>query len=91
MIFLRMGLAAFGAAGLTTKLIVVGSLALALLTTLGIIYHHIWSNGYDKALADIAKQDAKAIAKATAYRSAVVDCRARGLHWDQSTGKCSGG
>ncbi len=82
---------AFGAAGITTKLIALGSIAIVLITAYGIWYHHVWSNGYDDALAAIAKQDKKAIAKATQYRAVFSDCRARGLQWDQATGKCSGG
>jgi hypothetical protein len=91
MLLLRGGLAMFGTAGLLTKLIVVGSLAVTLLSAGGIVYHHIWSNGYDKAIANIAAQDVKAVAKAKKYRSAFNDCRARGLRWDQSTLKCEGG
>ena len=48
------------------------------------------SRGYDRGLADVAKQDQKAIARATQYRGAVLDCRARGLRWDQTSGQRSG-
>jgi hypothetical protein len=40
-----------------------------------------------KAQALIEK-DAKAIARAAKYRGAVLDCRSRGMRWDQTTGQC---
>lgn len=88
---LKAGITAFGAAGVLTKLIVVGSIALSLVATYGVWHYHVWSNGYDKALSDIASQDKKAVAKATSYRNVFLECRTRGLRWDQSTGKCGGG
>lgn len=92
---LKVGLEAFNLAGLTTKLIIIGGMLLSLMTAGGIVYHHIWRNGeqygYQKALKDIARQDANAIATATTYRNSFRDCRARGMRWDTGTGKCDGG
>lgn len=88
---IQLALTAFSATSFLTKAIIIGGLALSLLTAGGVMYHHIWSNGYDRALTDIAKQDAAAIARATTYRNAFRDCRDRGLRWDQGTGKCGGG
>ena len=61
---------------------------IAVVTAGGIIYHNIWERGYARAIADIAKQDQKAIARASTARSVVLDCRARGVRYDQSTGLC---
>lgn len=83
--------AAFSLLGTTTKLVIIAGIVLSLITAGGVIYHQIWERGYQHAIADIAKQDKRAIAKATVARSAVLDCDARGLPWDQSTGKCVGG
>jgi hypothetical protein len=83
-------LAALQLLGPTTRLIMIGGLVLSLATAGGVIYYKIWQRGYDHAIADIAKQDKRAIAKASAARDAVLDCDARGLLWDQSTGQCSG-
>ena len=80
--------AAFSLAGLATKLSVIAVAVLTLGTAYGIWHYKVWSRGYDRALADVAKQDRKAIARATQYRGAVLDCRARGLRWDQTTGQC---
>ena len=82
--------AAFSLAGLATKLSVIAVAVLTLGTAYGIWHYKVWSRGYDRALADIAKQDQKAIARATQYRGAVLDCRAGGMRWDQTSGQCSG-
>lgn len=82
--------AAFKLFSWTTRLAIIGGILAALATSGGIIYYKIWDRGYEYALAAIAKRDAKAIAKATAYSGAVDDCDTRGLRWDQSTGKCVG-
>jgi hypothetical protein len=73
---------------LVTKLLVLGGTTLFLLTLYGVWHHHVWRNGYDDALAAIAKQDSKAIATAQKYRAAVRACSGDGMQWDQSTGKC---
>jgi hypothetical protein len=81
----------FGGMSLVARLITIG----VIITTLGGIYAgwhiHVYRNGYRAAIAAIAKEDAKAVARATEFRSVLRDCRARGLRWDQSTGKCDGG
>lgn len=70
------------------RIIVGGALILMAATAYGIWHHKVWSNGYDRALVDIAQQDDKAIARAREYRDRVRACSADGLRWDQSTGKC---
>lgn len=86
----RLGLAAFGGAGILTKAIVIGAMVLSLLTAYGVWHHKIWSNGYARAVSDIAAQDEKAINRAKAARSKFLDCRTRGLRWNQSAGECEG-
>jgi hypothetical protein len=81
----------FRALPLASKLITIGIILTVLGGVCAGIYVHIYSKGYSAAIAAIARQDAKAIARATAARGAVADCRTRGLRWDQSTGKCAGG
>lgn len=83
-------MAMFSGLSLAIRLGMIVALVVSLATIGGVIYHGIWKRGYDHALRDIAAQDDRAIGKATEYRSRVVDCRARGLRWDQSTGQCSG-
>ena len=83
-------LAAFQLLGSTTRLIMIAGFVLSLVTAGGVIYYKIWDRGYEHALGDIARKDARAIAKASSYRGAVDDCDARGMSWDQSTGQCSG-
>lgn len=80
---------AFGAAGLLTKLITIGVLLASLLTAYGVWHHKVYRSGYTRAIADIAAEDEKAIARATEKRSVWSDCRARNGRWDQSTGTCS--
>lgn len=70
------------------KLIVAAALLIAAATAYGIWYHNVWSNGYDRALVDIANQDQQAITSARRYRDRVRACAADGLRWDQTTGKC---
>lgn len=79
---------AFGAAGLLTKLITVGVLAGSLLIAYGVWHHKVYKKGWDAAIAAIAAQDSKAIADATARRSAFKACRDQGKHWDTVTGAC---
>lgn len=82
-------LAAFGGAGLITKLITIGVLAASLLAAYGLWHHRVYTKGWNDALAAIARQDSKAIADATRLRSAFKTCREAGRKWDQTTGACS--
>lgn len=79
----------FGGAGLLTKLITVGVLAASLLAAYGIWHHKVYRKGYDRAIADIAAADAKAVQRATAARNVFKTCRESGRKWDQATGTCS--
>jgi hypothetical protein len=92
---IKLGLTAFSAAGLVTKVIVVCGALVSVAATGGIIYHHIWSNGeasgYARAIKEIAEQDESALAAARAARNRVLGCRAiDGMRWDSTTGKCQG-
>lgn len=83
-------LKAFGLLSAGVRWSIILAVVIAAIGAGGTIYYKIWSRGYERALTDIAKQDAKAIAKATEYRNAWRECRDGGLRWDQSTGKCEG-
>lgn len=72
-----------------TKLLVAAGLVAALLTAYGVWHHTVYKKGYVAALADIARQDSKAIADATELRSAFKACRDANRKWDQVTGACS--
>lgn len=87
---IQIALAALSATGLTTKLIMGAVLLASVGIAYGLWHHTIWQRGYDRAIADIARQDEKAIRAASTARSAVLDCKSRGLRWDQSTGQCAG-
>jgi hypothetical protein len=76
------------ASGLATRLIAFAVAAAALLIAYGVWHHAVYAKGYQAALADIARADASAVAKATQYRGAFKDCRAAGRAWDQTTGAC---
>ena len=82
-------LSLFGGAGLMTKLIIIGGLAVALLGAYGIWHHKVYRSGYDRAISDIAAADAKAVQRATNARNAFKICRDSGRKWDQATGTCS--
>lgn len=88
MIYLKAGLAALQASGLVVKLIVAASLALAALGAYGVWHHKVFSAGYDRALADIAAEDKRAIGRAFDLRKTLSECRVRGGRWIQSEGRC---
>ncbi len=81
-------LAAFGAAGLVTKLITVGVLLASLAAAYGVWHHRIYQRGVDDTLAGVARADAKLVNRALQMRSVLNDCKAAGRGWDQSTGRC---
>lgn len=80
----------FSALSLTVRIGMIIAAVVSFATIGGVIYHGIWKRGYDHALRDIARQDDRAIGKATEYRSRFIDCRARGLRWNTETGECGG-
>jgi hypothetical protein len=77
------------ASGWLTKLALAGALALAVLGAYGIWHHKVFQSGYDRALADVAAEDARAIGRATDLRSTWLACRKTGRRWIQSEGKCA--
>jgi len=85
---IKLGLEAFGAAGLLTKAMIVGGMLLSLVTVYGVWHHRIYQSGVDDTIAKIARGDAKTIAKASAGRSAFKVCRDAGRQWDQGSNKC---
>lgn len=85
---LQIAALAFGGLGLTTKLIVIGSILAAITLAGGVLYANIESSGHDRALREVAAGNKKAIAVATKYRAVSRDCDARGMRWRTSTGQC---
>jgi hypothetical protein len=83
-------LEAFNLASWLKRISIVVVVVITLGTIYGVWHYQIWSRGYDSALADVARQDSEAIARAKQYRSAVLGCRARGMRWDQTSGVCEG-
>ena len=80
--------AAFGATGLVTKLIAAGMVVLALLGLYGVWHAKVFKSGVDYAVAKIAANDAKLVARAKKARGVLLECQAQGKSWDQSTGEC---
>jgi len=89
MMILKAGLAALQASGVVTKLVVAGAVLLALGAAYGVWHHQVFRSGYDRALADIAAEDKRAIGSATALRATWLACRNRGGRWIQSEGRCA--
>lgn len=87
--YLKGALALLEASSMLTKLAVAGALALAALGAYGIWHHKVYRSGYDRALADIAAEDKRAIGSALELRQVWKDCRARGGRWIQSEGRCA--
>lgn len=82
--------ALFGAMGWIGRLVTIGAILASLLGAYGVWHHKVYTSGYNAAIADIAKADAKAVAAATAARSAYLACKNDGRTWDTSTGTCGG-
>lgn len=89
MITLEGALKALQAAGVLTKIIMAGSLLLVALSAYGIWHHKVYRSGYDRALADIAAEDKRAIGSAMEMRGVWLECRKRGGRWIQTEGRCA--
>jgi hypothetical protein len=87
--YAKLALTALEASGLLTKILIGLGLLAAALTAYGIWHHEVYREGYTRALADIAAEDSRAIARATQFRQTWRECRDRGGRWDQSKGTCS--
>jgi hypothetical protein len=88
MMYLRAGLTALSAAGLLTKLLTAAGVLAALLALYGVWHHQFYQRGVDDAVARIARNDARLVARAVAARAKLKDCQIRGMSWDQTTGAC---
>lgn len=73
------------------KLAAIAAGLVAVVIAYGIWHHKVYMEGWNAHEAAIVRQDKKAIDAALAKRGAFNDCAARGLRWDQTTGKCVGG
>lgn len=86
--YAKLALTALEASGMLMKLAVAAGLVVAMLAAYGVWHHKVYSQGWYAALASIARQDEKTIAKATEFRNAFKTCRSDGKSWDQTTGGC---
>lgn len=82
-------LLAWKAASWGLRIATIGGVLIAAGTLYGIWHHKVYQRGYDRALADIAAEDKRAIGAATELRKTWRECRDRGGRWIQSEGRCS--
>lgn len=80
--------AAVGGLSFSTKLIAAGVIVLGLVTAYGVWHHRVYREGYDAAIAAIAREDGKAIKRALEARGKLKDCQDLSRTWDQTTGRC---
>ena len=88
MIYLRTAMTALSAAGLLTKLAMGAGAVVALLAVYGVWHHQVYQRGVDDAVAQIARNDARLVARAVAARAKLKECQIGGMSWDQTTGAC---
>jgi hypothetical protein len=88
MMYFEAALKALGAAGLLTKVLIALGAAASLAAVYAAWHHQIYQSGVNDTIAKIAKADARMIERATKARSALLDCEARKMEWDMSTGRC---
>lgn len=88
MFYLKAGMAALGATGILTKILIGLGLAATLLAVYGEWHHKIYQSGVRDTIAGIARADEKLVGRAKKARSKVLECQAAGRAWDQSTGAC---
>lgn len=86
---IQLAFAAFSATSFLTKAIMIGGLALSLLTAYGVWHHSIYQHGVDDTIAKIARGDTATIKKAQAGRNTYAACRAAGKLWDQGGNRCA--
>jgi hypothetical protein len=53
------------------------------------VYFHIEGKGYDRAIAEVAEQNAQAKALVKRATKKVDDCEANGGAWDVTVGRCN--
>jgi hypothetical protein len=87
---IQVALDAFKLMSLSWRVGIIAAFFGSILVAGGIVYHGIWERGHEAALVEVAKADAKTIARATAFRNKLLECRSQGRDWDQSTGRCLG-
>jgi disulfide bond formation protein DsbB len=85
-------LSRFGALSGLSKILIVLGVAVVVAGTITGVYaswhHQVFRAGYDRAMLDIARADAKAIGRASDLRNTWRACRDADRAWDQTTGKC---
>ena len=86
--YVKLAIGALSGAGLLTKLIVAGGLALSLLTAYGVWHYKVYQNGVTDTIAAIAREDQRLINRALEARGKLKECKDAGRPWDQTTGGC---
>lgn len=86
--YIKLGVTFLEGSAVLTKILIGLGVVAALLGAYGIWHHKVYNEGWYGALADVARQDSKAIATATEYRARWKSCKDDGKKWDQTTGDC---
>jgi hypothetical protein len=87
-VYAKAALTALEAAGLLTKLLIAAGLVGAVITAYAVWHHEVYQSGYDRAISDIAEENAEAIGHAVERRKPWRECRDRRGTWIQSTRTC---
>jgi hypothetical protein len=86
--YAKAGIAFLEASGLLMKLAIGASVVAAVIAFYGLWHHEVYESGVKDTIAAIARADAKTVDRARKARAVLKDCEAKGLTWDQSTGRC---
>jgi hypothetical protein len=81
-------LALLGAVPLLYRLIAVGVVVAALGGAAVAYHHHVYEQGYAKAISDVAAADQAAVERVGDGKATIAACRASGHKWDVTTGEC---
>lgn len=74
---------------LVWKLSIVVGVIVAIVGTGWAIHHHIWKQGYQAALADVAHDNQEAVDAVDKNRVRVIACNnTDGMRWSQSAREC---
>jgi hypothetical protein len=87
-LYFKAGLSALGAAGLLTKVLMAGGLAISLWAAYEGWHHKVYKEGWNAHLAAVVRADTKVVERASKLRGVLLSCEARNLEWDQTTGGC---
>lgn len=86
---MSMLLALFQGSSLVTKAIAFLGLLAVLGTIYGVWHYKVYTRGYDAAIADIAANNKKVVARTRALRAKAVECDEKNGTWDVTNGTCN--